>query len=325
MSSIKKRPSNGDGNRSSSKTNKKDADASPSQFEVDNVVVDDVGNAEMSVEDGEEQASFVAPIGISRTPELDAYYFTDDSQKEISRLAKADEHAKITIGQYAHVQMTRGTKGFKLSHPDGFLDKHTKTAMQKVKECAEYRWELAKSQLQSEFESHAEGMVVWHGVYEKALDLSESPTEITKDMLSRISKTSLDLVDSCGQVNSTSVFDKTQASLDKRGINRMEMESLTGAVGLDEETFQPVADRLDQIECKQARTIEYARLAIIYKTMVMSALDRIDALREAQDRPTRVSGLLEKIPEEVAYRLNDFVAVNDTTLEAFNEACSWRR
>ena len=323
MSSIKKRPSTGDGNKSSSKTNKKNADASPIQLErfgENDNVVRDVDNVEVLVGDGNEQEIFGDPNVISRTPILDAFYFSSNTQKEVERIAKYDEHAGTRINQFAYPQMVQGGE-LEFNHPDGLLDKFTKPTMQKVKDCARYRWTVTQMKKLSEREAHDKGTVVFHGIWEgRKQDLSAPPTEITADMLSKISKTSLDLVDSCGQVNGENVLVQTQAYLEERGINRMEMELLAEAVGLYENTWDAVETRLDQIECKQTRTIEYARLAAIYKTMAMSILDRIDALNQAQAMSTRVSGLLEKIPDEVADRLNEFVAVNDTTLEAFNEA-----
>jgi hypothetical protein len=226
--------------------------------------------------------------GNSRTPALDSFYLTDASHKQIIKLAKADEAAGISIGHYAQVQFGQRRKVDLVQSADD--QQFSTVEMQEIRECAEYRWNMLWQQKRSADDMHREGMVIFQGQREVECDLQDPPTEITAEIKSAILNTAKDLVDSCGHVANDTVFDKTCGHLDKFGISRIDMELLATNTGINATSFEVVSDCLDQIECEQTRTIEYARLATIYKTMLLHVVRRIEALRDSEERSSRVFG-----------------------------------
>ena len=223
----------------------------------------------------------------------------------VDALIEEDKMEEVTFGDVWLIKKMRGKNP--ALNDRSTMWKFDSTVQGNIKETCKYWYNLVVEQLKLETEK-AQTVVPHFGDRDKTVfPICHSPPS-SIDFYSRFrtSYAALDLIDTCGTVNDADVYDMLYAMEVPKVLSRIQVERLKKVTGINKSSFSFVEEQLEQVTCDQARTVEYARLSIIYKRMLGSSQSRYKRMEQAETMETRCFGLLPAIPAEIAKDLCTF-------------------
>lgn len=133
------------------------------------------------------------------------------------------------------------------------------------------------------------------------------PAKITSNTVQDLHFVAEGLVRSCGEDDDAKVMN--MAWVETNDLSLIQTEELRASIGLRRGgKWNEIKNLLKKnIACKNARAIEFGKLAILYLHILQSTNYRIAALQEAASLTSRASGWLKQIPDSVPAMLSLYV------------------